>query len=118
VQPNCTQSGADQSNPCIVVLDLESVHPNARGFRKGFVNYPHGYLSPGEYNVAVRLDIDHFTLKTTKFIDLDDYDSTLGGYSGGFADGSWACYWYANYYSLLIPFGTFSKPILLVVDIL
>jgi hypothetical protein len=78
---------------CITILDLESIHPLAKGFRKGFMNYPYGYLSPGEYNVIVRIDVSNFKIGTTKVIDLDNYDSRMGGYSGGFADGSWACFW-------------------------
>ncbi len=78
--------------PCVVVLDLASVHPNARGFRKGFNGFPFGYLSPGQFNVLVRLDLELFTLNSTRFIDLTEIDSTYGGYSGGFADGTWACF--------------------------
>lgn len=88
--------------PCIAVLDLASVHPYARGFRKGFMGFPYAYLAPGAFNVLVRLDTTDFTLNATKFIDLQDIDSTYGGYSGGFTDGTWACY---------NPFRSFSGPI-------
>ncbi len=41
-------TGTTSAHPCVIVLDLTTIHPNARGFRKGFVNYPYAYLSPGE----------------------------------------------------------------------
>lgn len=42
-------------DPCIFVLDLETKHPDARGFRRGFTDMPYAYLSPSEFSVAVRL---------------------------------------------------------------
>lgn len=77
---------------CVAVLDLASVYPQAKGFRRGFVNYPYGYLSAGHYSTVVRIDLENFALNTTKFIDLSLIDPTYGGYSGGFADGTWACF--------------------------
>lgn len=77
---------------CVHILDLQSLHPNARGFRRGFLGYPYGYLSPGKDQIAVRLNLTHFGLSTTRIIDLNAIDSTYGGYSGGFADNLWACY--------------------------
>ena len=89
-------------NACVHTLDLTSLHPNARGFRRGFVNMPYVYLSPGEFNIPVRLDVCDFGIATTKFLDLTDVrNDTLGGYSGGFADGGWACF---------CPFRTFIGP--------
>lgn len=79
-------------DPCVFVLDLASLHPNARGFRRGFVGYPYAYLSPSEFAVAVRLDVCNFGLHSTKVLDLSKVDATLGGYAGGFVDGNWACY--------------------------
>jgi hypothetical protein len=77
---------------CISVLDLQSLHPRAVGFKRGFINYPYGYLSPGKYNIAVRIDVHHFTLNSTIAFDLGNISRTFGGYSGGFADGSWGCF--------------------------
>jgi hypothetical protein len=78
--------------PCVHILDLQSVHPLARGFRRGFLGYPYGYLSPGTDQIAVRLDLLNFSLNTTKFIDLAKINPSYGGYSGGFSDHLWACY--------------------------
>lgn len=77
---------------CVHVIDLVSMNPSARGFRRGFLGWPYGYLSPGTDQVAVRLDLLHFGLNTTKFIDLSKISPTYGGYSGGFTDHVWACY--------------------------
>lgn len=82
----------DKSEACVTVLDLETLHPYARGFRRGFVGYPYVYLSPGEFNVLVRLDMENFGIETVSIIDLDQVNSALGGFSGGFADGTWACF--------------------------
>ena len=89
-------------NACVHTLDLTTLHPNARGFRRGVVNMPYVFLSPGEFNVPVRLDVCDFGIATTKFLDLTDVrNDTLGGYSGGFSDGGWACF---------SPFRTFIGP--------
>ena len=86
------QAGHNSSSACITVLDLSTLHHNATGFRRGFVSHPYVYLSPGEYSVAVRLDIDSFTLNSTRVVDMSLLDPTFGGYSGGFVDGDWACF--------------------------
>lgn len=83
---------ASRSTACIFVLDLSTLHSLARGFRRLFTSYPYVYLSPGEFNVPVRLDMENFGIDTAIAIDLDTVDSNLGGYSGGFTDGSWACF--------------------------
>ena len=85
-----TATSADTA--CILVLNLTTLHPNARGFRKGFMGYPYGYLSPGEFSVAVRLNMDDFSIATSVALDLSIEDQSLGGYSGGFADGTWSCF--------------------------
>jgi hypothetical protein len=77
---------------CVHVLDLTSLHPKAKGFRRGFVGFPYGYLSAGEYSAVVRLDLLNYGLATTKVIDLSLINPTYGGYSGGFSDGLWSCY--------------------------
>jgi hypothetical protein len=90
-----------EQNPndaCITVLDLGSLNIRAKGFRRGFVNYPYGYLSAGHYSLVARLDFEHFSLNTTKLVDLSLVDKTYGGYSGGFADGTWACFKYVFLY--------------------
>jgi len=92
---------ASAKTACIFVIDLATINQNARGFRRGFAQQPYAFLSPGEFNVAVRLDVCNFGVKTTVAIDLGKIDKTLGGYSGGFADGSWACF---------NPFRTFTGP--------
>ena len=81
-----------KTDACITVLDLSSVHPYARGFRRGFVGYPYVYLSPGEFTVAVRLNMEDFSIKTVEYADMSLVDHTLGGFSGGFIDGTWACF--------------------------
>jgi hypothetical protein len=111
-EPTCAQSyviesydtsgrikytGTAASNPlnaCVHVLDLATLHPRARGFRRGFLGYPYGYLSAGTYDVLVRMDLTNYTLSNVKIIDLFKIDPTYGGYSGGFTDGNWACFWY------------------------
>lgn len=77
---------------CVHILDLESLHRDARGFRQGFAQHPYGFLSPGEFSVPVRLDMEHFGLDTTVALDLGEVGPQFGGYSGGFADGGWACF--------------------------
>ena len=84
------------------VVDLETINGEARGFRRGFVGYPYAYLSPGQFSVAIRIDIENFHIGTIKALELADYDKTLGGYSGGFADGTWACF---------NPFRSFTGPV-------
>merc|ERR1711988_463567 len=72
------------------------------GFRRGFAHQPYVYLSPGEFNIPVRLDVCNFGLSTTEVIDLTPVrNDSLGGYSGGFSDGPWACF---------NPFRTFAGP--------
>jgi hypothetical protein len=88
-----TRTGNTNDNDaCVTVLDLASLHPFARGFRRGFVGHPYVYLSPGEFNVLVRLNMEDFSIATVSIIDLDQVSSSLGGFSGGFVDGSWACF--------------------------
>lgn len=82
----------NDTEACITVLDLSTINFRARGFRRGFVGYPYVYLSPGEFNVAVRLNMEDFSIKTVKIFDMGLVDQTLGGYSGGFTDGTWACF--------------------------
>lgn len=50
--------GETTENACVTILDLGTKHPLAKGFRKGFVGYPYGYLAAGTYNVVVRLDME------------------------------------------------------------
>jgi len=50
------------------------------------------YLSPGEHDVVVRLDMTKITLSDTVALDLSVLHKGFGGYSGGFSDGSWACF--------------------------
>lgn len=80
------------NDTCVYVMDLKSRYPQAVGFRRGFLSYPYGYLSPGEYSTVVRIDLENFGLNSTRFINLGSLNSHFGGYSGGFADGSWACF--------------------------
>ena len=77
---------------CVSILDLRTVHPQAVGFKKGFANTPYAYLVPGENSVAVRVSVSNFTLSEVSIVDLAGYNPSLGGYSGGFADGQWACF--------------------------
>lgn len=96
---------APASSACIFWMDLATIHPQARGFRRAFVGYPYVFLSPGEYNVLVRLDMSSpssFGIASTVAVDLDPVDSTLGGYQGGFFDNGWACY---------NPFRTYYGPV-------
>mmetsp|Transcript_10360 Transcript_10360/g.15572 ORF Transcript_10360/g.15572 Transcript_10360/m.15572 type:complete len:395 (+) Transcript_10360:306-1490(+) len=87
---------------CVFVLDLATIHPQAVGFRRGFIRYPYGYLSAGEHDVLVRLDLVNFGIASTRIIAASSMDSSFGGYSGGFADGSWACF---------CPYKTFTGPV-------
>ena len=87
---NATVDSPDDA--CVVILDLASKNPDARGFRKGFVGYPYGFLAAGEFSVIARLDMRNFTLESAILLDLADVDSTYGGFSGGFSDGSWSCF--------------------------
>ena len=83
---------SDPDDACVFIIDLGSKHPRAVGFRRGFVGYPYGYLSAGHYSVVARLDLENFGLQSTRLIDLSQLDKTYGGYSGGFSDGTWACF--------------------------
>ena len=89
-----TKSSAvsDVATVCVHVIDLTSKTPRARGFRRGFLGFPYGYLSPGEDTVVVRLDLEHFGLAHARTIDLGLLSSTYGGFSGGFSDGTIACF--------------------------
>jgi hypothetical protein len=80
------------SDACVHVLDLTSKHFLAKGFRRGFLGYPYGYLSPSDEPLLVRLDLEHFSLTTTRMVDLSPLGNIYGGYSGGFADGTIACF--------------------------
>ena len=62
------------------------------GFRKGFVGHPYGFLSGGDFNIQIRLNMEDFSLQTTVAVDLSNFEKSLGGYSGGFVDGPWACF--------------------------
>ena len=78
---------------CITILDLSTYDRNARGFIRGFQRYPYIYLSPGQFTVPVRLNMETFSLSTTKFLQINSsVINAFGGYSGGFVDGTWACY--------------------------
>jgi len=83
---------ATPAEACVHVIDLATLHPDARGFRRGFIGFPYGYLSAGTFQVLVRLDLDNIGLNTTRIIDLSLIDPTYGGYSGGFSDGEWSCF--------------------------
>jgi len=85
-------TGPPTNEACVVVLDLGTKHPRARGFRKGFAGFPYAYLSAGEFDINVRLDIRNFTLENAIALDISAEEPTLGGFSGGFSDGSWACF--------------------------
>lgn len=86
---NTTPSREDA---CVFILDLSTVHQYARGFRRGFVGYPYVYLSPGEFNVPVRINVEKFAIENVEYLDLGLVDETLGGYSAGFTDGAWSCF--------------------------
>jgi len=80
------------ADACVHILDLTSLHPDARGFRRGFHQYPYAYLSPGEFNIPVRCDVCNFGLATTKILNMGTIDKKYGGYSGGFVDYLWSCF--------------------------
>lgn len=84
--------GPITSEACVVVLNLASKHPRARGFRKGFAGYPYAYLAAGEFDINVRIDIRQFDLAHTVTLDLSNINPTWGGFSGGFVDGTWSCF--------------------------
>ena len=85
-------TAASAASACVYIMDLQSLDVRARGFRRGFLGYPFGYLSPGTDQVLVKLDLLNFDLAHTRLIDLAQINPTYGGYSGGFVDGLWACY--------------------------
>lgn len=100
-----SHDGRDYDEPvesaCITILDLESLHPRAFGFRRGFTADGFGFLAPGAKDIAVRLDLttrDGFTLANTRIVPMGDVDSAFAGFSGGFPDGFaadntlWACF--------------------------
>jgi hypothetical protein len=77
---------------CIHIIDLASLDSRLVGFRRGFMSYPYGYLSPGQLSTIVRLDLVDFGLNSTRYIDMSSLDVRYGGYSGGFVDHDWACF--------------------------
>lgn len=83
---------AQPSTACVHVIDLTTLNPKARGFRRGFLGFPYGYLSPGGDGIIARLDLRKFGLNTTRIVDLTTMDKAYGGYSGGFNDGDWSCF--------------------------
>jgi len=83
-------------------MDLTTLHPNARGFRRAFVGYPYVYLAPGEFNIAARIDMTNLGISGVSLLDLGAGDRTLGGYQGGFHDNGWACF---------NPFRTYYGPV-------
>ena len=87
-------STTNDTDACITVLDLTTLPEgkDARGFKRGFVGYPYIYLSPGEFTVIARLNMENFHLETVNLLNLNDYNIKLGGFSGGFVDGTWACF--------------------------
>lgn len=66
------------------------------------MGYPYGFLSPAQYGVAVRINVEDFGIHSTKALDLGEVKIEFGGYSGGFTDGPWACF---------NPFRSFVGPI-------
>ncbi len=56
------------------------------------IGYPHGYLSPGQYDVAIQFDAEDFGIHSTRAVPLQQIKQEFGGYSGGFKDGPWACF--------------------------
>ena len=84
------------------------------------IGYPYGFLSPGQFDVAVRFDVEDFGIHSVRAIPLHLVAREFGGYSGGFrgtvlyiscssrrtnlmcTDGTWAC---------LNPFRTFYGPV-------
>jgi hypothetical protein len=90
-----------RENACVHILDLPSLHKDARGFRRGFSQMPYAYLSPGEFNIPVRCNVCNFGLDTTKVLDLGLVEQRYGGYSGGFVDYHWSCF---------CPFRSYSGP--------
>mmetsp|Transcript_8789 Transcript_8789/g.14972 ORF Transcript_8789/g.14972 Transcript_8789/m.14972 type:complete len:537 (-) Transcript_8789:143-1753(-) len=92
----------DINTACVTVLILETIHEDARGFKRGFMGYPYGYLSPAQFDVAIRIDVEDFGIHSTKALDMGDVRIEYGGYSGGFVDGPWACF---------NPFRSFVGPI-------
>lgn len=89
---NITGTVTNRDEACVFVMDLKTLHPEAVGFRRGFYNWPYMYLSAGHYSTVVRMDVENLSLNTTRYINLYNLDRTYGGYSGGFADGTWACF--------------------------
>jgi hypothetical protein len=41
----------------VTVLLLESLHEDARGFKRGFMGDKYGYLAPAQFDVAIRIDV-------------------------------------------------------------
>ena len=80
------------ADACVFILDLESLHKDARGFKRGFVNYPYAFLSPGQFNIPIRINVCDFGLHSTLALDLGTVSKDYGGYSGGFSDGPWSCF--------------------------
>lgn len=51
------EGSGDSRLACVTVLYLESLHEDARGFKRGFMGTKYGYLSPAQFDVAIRFDV-------------------------------------------------------------
>lgn len=91
-----------RENACVFVIDLTTLHPNAKGFMRGFAGYPYAFLAPSSESVAVRLNMEDFGVHSTKVVDMELVNPSYGGYSGGFSDGTWTCY---------CPFRSYTGPV-------
>ena len=55
------EGSGDSRLACVTILYLETLHPDARGFKRGFMGDKYGYLTPAQFDVAIRIDVSpHF----------------------------------------------------------
>ena len=85
-------SYGDRRTACFTIIDLATLNSRAKGFKRGFVGYPYIYLTPGQYNVGARLDMESPRIDKVSVVDLLEVGKSYGGYSGGFEDRGWACF--------------------------
>lgn len=88
---------SDFSSSGVSFLDLTALNPNAKSFASGFldgrgyaylVSSQYGFLPTGINGIVARLNLSDFSASGVTFLDLAATSLYLGGFSGGFSDGS------------------------------
>ena len=79
----------------VTAFSLSSVDSNARGFKASFTDGSYAYYVPyhihgAQHGNFVRVSLADFSTTGVEILNLHSVDSTLGGFAGGFTDGTFA----------------------------